>query len=193
MNKAKIKQAQNNIRNLHVFLRTEIKKKWNRVLPFNEEIADRWEKAKYLKFGRGASIYDNSLVFGDVKVGKNTWIGPFTILDGTGGLTIGSYCSISTGVQIYTHDSVKWALSAGKAKYEHSSVSIGDSCYIGPNAVIAKGVSIGKRCVIGANSLVNKHLPSHSIAFGIPAKIVGKVSVEGKKIKLEYFSSKSHK
>jgi len=168
-------------------------KKWRRLLPFNEMIVDRWDKAKYLKFGQDASIYDSSLVFGDVKVGKNTWIGPFTILDGTGGLTIGSYCSISTGVQIYTHDSVKWALSAGKIDYEYSPVSIGDNCYIGPNVVIAKGVSIGNRCVIGANSLVNKSLPSHSIAFGISAKVVGKVTVKGKKIELKYLSSKSLK
>jgi acetyltransferase-like isoleucine patch superfamily enzyme len=165
-------------------------KKFKRSLPFNEMIVDRWEKARYLKFGKNASIYDSSLVFGNVKVGKMTWVGPFTILDGTGGLVIGSCCSISTGVQIYSHDTVKWALTAGKAVYEYGPVIIGNNCYIGPNAVIVKNVKIGDCCVIGANSLVNKDVPSHSIVAGTPAKIIGEVILKGKKVELKYFSVK---
>ena len=85
--------------------RSETKKKWNRVLPFNELISDRWEKAQFLNGLSGSSVYDNSYVFGKVSIGKNTWIGPYTILDGSGGkLTIGEFCSISSGVQIYTHN-----------------------------------------------------------------------------------------
>lgn len=176
------------MKNLHRLLRDEIKKKRNRVLPFNEEITDRWEKAEYLKFGKGTSIYDSVLVFGNVKVGENTWIGPFTILDGTGELTIGSFCSISSGVQIYTHDTVEWALSGGKVKYKYASTKIGDCCYIGPNAIISKGITIGKHCIIGANTLANEDMPSYSIAFGTPCRIVGKVVIDKKlKIKLKYF------
>ncbi|MBL7069145.1 MAG: acyltransferase [Candidatus Omnitrophica bacterium] len=172
---------------LHKLLRNKIKKKWNRVLPFNEEIGDRWEKAKFLKFAKGASIYDSSLVFGDVKVGENTWVGPFTVLDGTAGLEIGSYCSISTGVQIYTHDSLRWALSGGKKRYEYGPVKIGDRCYFGPNAIVSMGVTIGDRCVIGTCSFVDKDIPGNSIVFGIPAKIVGKVVVTKKgKIELKF-------
>ncbi|MBD3306065.1 acyltransferase [candidate division KSB3 bacterium] len=162
---------------LHRSLRDEIVKKWNRVLSFHEEIADRWEKAKYLGFGEGTSIYDSSLVFGDVRVGEHTWIGPFTILDGRGGLKIGSYCSISTGVQIYTHDSVRWAVSGGKTKYAVTPVEIGDCCYVGPNVVITKGVKIGNHCVIGANSFVNKNVPDYSVVFGCPGKVKGRVII----------------
>lgn len=138
----------------------------------NELFTDRWEKAKYLKFGEGTSIYDSSMVFGNVKVGKNTWIGPFTILDGSGGLCIGNNCSISAGVQIYSHDSVKWAVSGGKEKYEYKSIAIGDNCYIGPNTIIAKGVTIGNGCIIGANSFVNKSFENGLKIAGNPAKII---------------------
>ena len=99
---------------LHFSLRRKIGKRWARCLPFNEELFDRWERAKYLGFGRGSSIYDSAIVLGPVKVGENTWVGPFVVLDGSGGLSIGSYCSISAGVQIYSHDSVDWAISGGK-------------------------------------------------------------------------------
>jgi acetyltransferase-like isoleucine patch superfamily enzyme len=180
----------NEIGRLHKRLRNQMKRKWKRVLPFNEEITDRWEKADYLKFGRGTSIYDSAFVFGDVRVGERTWIGPFTVLDGTGGLEIGSNCSISTGVQIYTHDSVKWALSDGKQKYEYASVKIGNCCYIGSNVIISKGTVIGNRCVIGAGSFVNKNLPDNSIVFGVPAKVVGKVYERHGKIEFKYGKDK---
>ena len=161
-----------NLRNLlwalHRFLREEMRSKWKRVLPFSEQLLDRWEKARYLGFGEGTSIYDSSLVFGDVKVGEHTWIGPFTILDGTGGLEIGSYCSISAGVQIYTHDTVKWAVTGGEAPYEYAPVKIGDRCYIGPNAVISKGVTVGDGSVVGAQSLVMRDFPAESKVLGTP-------------------------
>jgi acetyltransferase-like isoleucine patch superfamily enzyme len=89
---------------------------------------------------------------------------------GSGGLVIGDYCSISAGVQIYTHDTVRWALSGGLDPIERAPVKIGNRCYIGPNVIIAKGVTIGDGSVIGANSLVNCDIPSGSRAWGTPAR-----------------------
>jgi acetyltransferase-like isoleucine patch superfamily enzyme len=160
-------------------LQGEVNRKWRRTIPFGDYFVDRWEKARLLGFGEGSSIYDSALVLGDVQVGKSTWIGPFTILDGSGGLSIGDCCSISAGVQIYTHDSKKWAISGGKADYEREPTKIGSRCYIGPQTVIAKGVTIGDGCVIGANSLVLSDIPSGSKAYGVPCKVLGAVEADG--------------
>lgn len=162
---------------LYAKLRDEMRRQWQRDLPFEEILFDRWERAQSLGFGDGSSIYHNSYVYGDIKVGKNTWIGPYTLLDGSGGLEIGDYCSISAGVHIYTHDTVKWALSGGKAEYEHGSVRIGNCCYIGPHTIISKGVKIGNHCLVGANSLVNSNLEDYSVAGGSPCKIIGRAEV----------------
>jgi acetyltransferase-like isoleucine patch superfamily enzyme len=173
---------------LYKKLRKKKQDKWDRTLPFNELLFDRWEKASFLKSKKEASVYDSSFVFGNVKIGEKSWIGPFTILDGSGGkLRIGKFCSVSSGVQIYTHDSVKWSLTGGKIKIEKNDVSVGDYCYIGPNSVISKGVRIGKRCVIGAQSFVTTDIPAHSIVFGVPGKIVGKVILTGKKVEFKYY------
>ena len=175
-----------NLLKLYGDLRKSKKTKWDRVLPFEELLFDRWEKAKFLKAGEKSSVYHSSNIFGKVKIGKNTWIGPFTIIDGSGGeIKIGDYCSISSGVQIYTHDTVKWSLTGGK-EFEKGNVSIGDNCYVGPNVIISKDVKIGKGCIIGSNSFVNRNIPQNSIVYGIPGKKVGKVKIVGKKISLEY-------
>lgn len=173
---------------LYKQLRKKMKQRWDRVLPFNELLLDRWEKASFLKAKKGASVYDNSYIYGNVSIGKNTWVGPFTILDGSGGkISIGDFCSISSGVQVYTHNAMKWAITGGKAKYEWRNVQIGSFCYIGPYSIITMGNKIGHHSVIGAHSFVNKSVPPYSIAFGIPAKVVGKVKVKGKDVTIEYF------
>src|SRR5262245_600652 len=85
--------------------------KFKRRLPWGDLITDRWENAREYDFGEGTSCYDSTLVLGDVKVGKCTWIGPNVVLDGLGGsLVIGDYCAISAGAQIYTHDTVRWCV-----------------------------------------------------------------------------------
>lgn len=164
---------------LHQSLRDEVRRRWNRSVSFADELFDRWERARYLGFGEGTSIYDSSLILGDVKVGENTWIGPYTVLDGRGGLTIGSYCSISAGVQIYSHDTVKWSLTAGRAPEERAPTRIGSSVYVAPMCIVSRGVTIGDGSVIGANSFVRSDIPPHSIAVGTPARIVGRVERVG--------------
>lgn len=146
-------------------------KNFNRMLPFADVLFDRWDKAKFLGFGKNTSVYDSCHVFGNVTVGKNTWIGPFTILDGSGGLTIGDNCSISAAVQIYSHDTVEWAVSGGEKPYTYANTKIGNNCYIGPNSIITKGVTLGDGCIVGANSFVNKSYPDNTKIAGNPAVV----------------------
>lgn len=165
------------IKNVHNTLDDAFLAKHQRSLPFADTLLDRWDRAKKLGFGEGTSIYDSSLVLGEVSVGNNCWIGPFTIIDGSGGLQIGDFCTIAAGVHIYTHDNVKQTLSSGAFPIEKASVKISSNVYLAPNVVIAKGVTIGSFCVVGTNSYVNKDIPSNSIAVGTPAKVVGKVEI----------------
>lgn len=167
-------------------LRAAMRARWERDLPFNELLSDRFSRAASLGFGDRASIYEASYVYGSVRVGEGTWVGPFTILDGSGGLTIGRHCSISAGVQIYTHDSVKWALSGGVAAYDRAPVSIGEACYIGPSSVITKGVTIGDHVLVATGALVTRDVPAFTIVGGTPAKPLGRVMLENGVVHLEY-------
>jgi acetyltransferase-like isoleucine patch superfamily enzyme len=174
------------LRGLQRALADRMQERWRRDLPFGDLIGDRWERASRLGFGEGTSIYDSSHVFGDVRVGRHTWIGPFTLLDGSGGLEIGDFCSISAGVQIYSHDTVDWAISAGELPYEYAPVRIGSRCYLGAQAVVARGVTIGEGSVVGACSFVRADVPAGSIAVGTPARVVGSVELEGERVVRRY-------
>jgi len=158
------------INELYLSLRQRMKEKFNRHVPFADLLTDRWERARFLGFGEGSSCYDSALILGAVEVGENTWIGPCTVLDGSGGLSIGAFCSISAGVQIYTHDTVRWSTSRGQDPKELAPTRIGNGVYIGPQAVIQKGVTVGDGAIIGAMAFVNKDVAPGARVFGIPAR-----------------------
>jgi acetyltransferase-like isoleucine patch superfamily enzyme len=182
--------TQDGLRALHDELRKQFRSKWKRSLPFYEEMlgdAARWDRAKFLGFGEGTSVYESSHIYGDVKVGGGTWIGPFTILDGSGGLEIGNCCSISSGAQIYSHETVEWALTGGKAEYRYKPTRIGNHCFIGSLAVIRMGVKIGDHVLVGAHSFVNTDVPSNSVVMGCPGRIIGKVEVMEGTARVRYF------
>lgn len=147
-------------------LRQTMKDEFDRHVSIQDLLSDRWETAKFYGFGEGTSCYNNVLILGDVKVGKNTWIGPNVILDGSGGLEIGDYVSISAGVQIYSHHTVDWSISLGTEPVKMESTKVGDGVYLGPNSIIQMGTSIGEKAVVGAMSLVNRDIPSAGKWYG---------------------------
>lgn len=166
-----------------------LRAEFQRSLPFQDVMFDRWERARRLGFADGASIYNSAAVFHEVSVGAATWIGPNTLLDGSGGgIEIGAHCSVSSGVHIYTHNTVLWALSGGMLKCKQASVRIGDCVYIGSQSVIAAGVTIGSRCVVAANSFVNTDVPDATIVGGTPARKIGTVVGEGEQVRMVFDS-----
>lgn len=154
-------------------------KRWERRIPVLDVLFDRWASARAMGFGEGSNISHLSYVFGDVKVGKNTFVGPFTVLDGSGGLTIGDHCSIAAGVHLYSHDTIARSLSGHRAKLARAPTSIGNACFLGPHAVVGKGVTIGDHCFVAANTLVTSDVPSHTAVQGNPARVIGRVEILG--------------
>jgi acetyltransferase-like isoleucine patch superfamily enzyme len=152
-------------------LRREMREKHHRHVSVGDLLSNRWETARGYGFGEGTSCYDNVLILGTVNVGKNCWIGPNVVLDGSGDLLIGDHVDISAGVQIYTHSTVKRVLSGGTAPVDYAPTRIGSRVYIGPQAIVQMGVSVGDDVVIGAMSLVNQDLPAGSTVWGVPARL----------------------
>lgn len=176
-----LKELEEALKKVYLEKEAGLAAEFNRSLSFADSVlGNRWERATRLGFGKNVSIYDSALVYGDVSVGEESWIGPSVILDGSGGpVTIGSYCSIAAGVHIYTHDTVLWALAGGKASRRQAEVKIGSCCHIGAQSIILPGVEISNQCVVAANSLVNKPVEEKTIVAGTPARKIGRVEGEG--------------
>lgn len=175
------------LRGLHRELRSRTMERYGRINPFAEDLSDWRERgASWPGAGRDVTVYDSATLIGDVTIGDATWVGPFTMLDGSGGLTIGAWCSISTGAQLLTHDTIARSLTGGAAAPERSPVRIGDRCFVGTHAVVTRGVTVGDGCVIAAGAVVVSDVPDGAIMGGVPARRIGTAHVNGEDVRLEY-------
>lgn len=185
--KPELRQLHQNLLELQSLMSEQSRQNFSRYNPFYEDLFDWKKRGKdWCGEDRNVTIYNSAILIGNVQIGDNTWIGPNTALDGSGGLTIGRFCSISSGVQIVTHDTLRWSLSGGQLEPEREAVEIGDYCFLGSNAVVTKGIKIGNSCVVGANSVVTKNVKPNSIVAGVPARKIGKVENQNGVISLKY-------
>jgi acetyltransferase-like isoleucine patch superfamily enzyme len=120
-----------------------------------------------------------------VTVGKKTYgalnVTDFSPLDTK--LKIGSYCSISPGVQFllggeHQIDSIStypFKVKCFGHKCEAGSkgdIVVGNDVWIGTNAIICSGVKIGQGAIVATGAVVTKEVPSYAIVGGNPAKVI---------------------
>lgn len=55
-------------------------------------------------------------------------------------------------------------------------VEIGEGSFLGFGTTVMPNVRIGRQCVIGAGSVVNCDIPDHSVAAGVPARVLRQIS-----------------
>ena len=125
--------------------------------------------------GIPANAYNpHAWITGEPDIDENVWIGAFTVIDGSGGLTIGPGCDISAGVHIYTHSTAARCVSERARDIERAPTSIGSHVYIGANAVVLMGARIGHHSVVAAGAVVREHTvaPPYSLLRGVPAVVV---------------------
>jgi acetyltransferase-like isoleucine patch superfamily enzyme len=122
-----------------------------------------------LRMGERSYIGAHAYVTGEVTVGTDSTINPFTVVRGR--VTLGD------GVRIGAHASLL-AFNHGTApdqpifRQPHTArgITVGDDVWIGSNALILDGVTIGPHSIIGAGAVVTKDVPPWSVAAGNPAR-----------------------
>jgi acetyltransferase-like isoleucine patch superfamily enzyme len=101
-----------------------------------------------------------------LKLGKNTDIGAFTCIFAHHGVDIGDNVQIGSHCAIYSLNTIE---------NKKGKVVIGKNACIGTHSTVMQGVTIGEGALIGAHSFVNKDIPAHSVAVGVPAKVIKKL------------------
>ena len=110
-----------------------------------------------------------------VSIGRNVTINEGVFLDGYGGLEIGDHCRIAHGCSFVSEDHIfdDPDLPIWRQGKKAGRIVIGEDVWFGSGVKVLKGITVGKGCVIGAGAVVTRDLPAHSIAVGVPARIVG--------------------
>ncbi|GAA4332852.1 hypothetical protein GCM10023086_63870 [Streptomyces venetus] len=122
-----------------------------------------------LHLGDRSYIAAHAYVTGDIRLGADCTINPFTVVRGT--VTLGN------GVRVGAHSSLLGfnhgtapGLPVHQQPVTSRGITVGDDVWIGSHVVVVDGVTIGDHCVVGAGAVVTKDLPAWTVAAGNPAR-----------------------
>lgn len=101
--------------------------------------AGGYQRARRRGFGDGTVVCATAIVYGRPIVGKNVFIGPYTVIDGTGPLRIGDNCQIGPHAMILTHGTHDWCLLGDERYIKTDAVTIERNVWIGAGAIIVQG------------------------------------------------------
>lgn len=111
---------------------------------------------------------------GSIAIAENVFIGPYTVIYGHGGVTIGKDSLIAMHCRILSSNHAIPQCDR-RIRWERDVLlptTIGEDVWLGAGATVLGGVTIGNGCVVGAGAVVTKDLPPYSISMGVPAKVV---------------------
>lgn len=145
--------------------------------------------------GEGTQIWHFCHIMPGAVIGKNCKIGQNVFVDNN--VRIGHGVKIQNNVSVYNGVTLEDDVFVGPSvvftnvinprsfierKHEFRQTLVQTGASIGANATIVCGVTIGKYAMIGAGSVVTKDVEGYALMVGNPAKQVGKIDKEGKKI-----------
>ncbi|MFH1016992.1 MAG: acyltransferase [Pseudomonadota bacterium] len=152
------------------------------------------EVSQKAEIGDGTKIWHQAQVRENVRIGRDCIIGKGAYLDFD--VVVGDRCKLQNYVCVYhgvkigndvfvgphatfTNDFYPRASNPG---WEVRQTVVEDGASIGANSTIVCGVKIGRCAMIGAGAVVTKDIPAHTLAYGNPAKVAGRVCQCGHKI-----------
>jgi carbonic anhydrase/acetyltransferase-like protein (isoleucine patch superfamily) len=125
-----------------------------------------------------AFVHETAVLIGQVHIGPNASVWPFTTLRGDNEpITLGPDSNCQEGCTLHTDPGFALVIGRGVTIGHHVMLhgcTIGDDSLIGIQAVILNGVIIGRGCLVGAASLITegKQIAEGSLVLGSPGKVV---------------------
>ena len=110
-----------------------------------------------------------------IDIGDGTWINRNTLIQGTGGVSIGKRVLFGPSVIVWTSGHKYDAPGPIQGQeLTYGKIEICDGAWIAAGAIILPGRKIGEGAIIGAGSVVTKDVDKGEIVAGNPAVVIGK-------------------
>lgn len=112
---------------------------------------------------------------GSIEVEENTFLGPYSIIYGHGGVKIGRNCLIAMQSRILSssHTIPPSGIPIRSMPDQLHPTIISDDVWLGAGSTILGGVTLHEGCIIGAGAVVTRDVPAYAIAVGVPARVIG--------------------
>lgn len=111
---------------------------------------------------------------GSIETGIDVHLGPYTVIYGHGGVTIGKDTLVSMHCRILSsnHEIPAPGTIMRSRPDVVAPTRIGCDVWLGAGVTVLAGVTIGDGCVVGAGAVVSRDLPPNSVAVGSPARVI---------------------
>ncbi len=122
--------------------------------------------------GDWTTLHDSCLVLSTagVDIGQHGWFGQNTVIDGSGGMTIGNGVRVGMYSQLWSHVAAGEQIE-GCTLYGFRPVTISDNVWLVGSCIVASGVSLGERLVALIGSNITKSFAAGTVIAGSPASV----------------------
>lgn len=141
--------------------------------------------------GKGTVVWQFAIILPGASVGEDCNINCHTFIEND--VVIGNRVTIKSGVYLWDNTIIEDDVFVGpnvtfvndkkprSKKYpdKFQAIKICKGASIGANTTILGNITIGEYAMIGAGSVVTKNVPAFALAYGNPAKQMGKVDEDG--------------
>ncbi|MFF1831756.1 acyltransferase [Paenarthrobacter sp. NPDC058040] len=127
-----------------------------------------------IRIGDRTNIYRGTEITGPVTIGSGCLVNRDGYLRSN--TTLGDNVMVGPFTRFVTdsHEIGPSSKRGGANKWP--PITVGDGTWIGASVTILGGVTIGKGCIIAAGAVVTADIPDNSLAGGVPAKVIRKLS-----------------
>ncbi|NQU35019.1 MAG: CatB-related O-acetyltransferase [Bacteroidetes bacterium] len=175
----------------------------NNISLLGEKISD---VEYHERFGWVLSVNFNKAYLGKINltgntkvdIGRMTYFSGASTINGNDILTIGSFCSLANGIEIFTSNinhptnfTTTYNLHSNSRIIDNAmemelpnfiseirnlekkkGVTIGNDVWIGRDVLVMNGIKIGDGCIIGTRSTITRNCEPYGVYVGTPARLV---------------------
>ena len=151
-------------------------------------------EGKKPRIGHGTYVAETAAIIGDVVIGSECYVAPGAVVKGDyGSIRIGDGTSVQDNVVVHARPGEQTVIgdnvTLGHGCIVHNA-TIRDNAVIGMGAIVSDYTDVGEWAIVAEGAVVKARfkVPAGKVAVGVPAKIIGDLSDEQRRV-LDDFKS----